>query len=95
MIKEPEEEPPTPIINPDTDLEVKKRFFISVPYDPGLSEEYRGILQHIPAYKSLKGANTLQSFFMHPKGKIPSQTKMKHSLQIVLPRIKFSTFFYL
>ena len=41
MIKETEKKPATAIINPGTGLEVKKNVFISVPYVPGLSEEFR------------------------------------------------------
>ena len=43
MIKEPENKPLTPIMNPDTGLEVIINVFISVSYVPGLSEEFRGI----------------------------------------------------
>ena len=37
MDKESKKKPATPIINPDTGLEVKKKFLISVPYVPDLS----------------------------------------------------------
>ena len=33
--------PTTPIVNPDTGLEMKKNIFISVPHVPGLSKEFR------------------------------------------------------
>ena len=44
MIKESEKKPVSPIVNPDTGLEVKKNIFISVSYVPRLSEEFRRIL---------------------------------------------------
>ena len=46
MLKEPEKEPSTPIINQDTSLEVEKNVFTSIPYVPGLTEEFRRIFQH-------------------------------------------------
>ena len=39
MIKETEEKPATPNINPDTGLKVKKNVFISVPFPSSLSED--------------------------------------------------------
>ena len=41
MIEEYEKKLTTPIINPDTGLEVKKNAFISAPYVPDLSEKFR------------------------------------------------------
>ena len=38
IIKEPDKKPLNLIINPETGLEVKKTFLISVLYVPGLSE---------------------------------------------------------
>ena len=34
-----------PIIHPETGMEIKKHFYISVPYFPGLSESYKKICQ--------------------------------------------------
>ena len=50
MIKETEKKPTTPILNPDTSLEVKKNVFISVL--PGLSEEFRRTFFDIIVCKS-------------------------------------------
>ena len=41
IIKKPEKKPQTPIINPETGLEVQKKKLISVSYVPGLGEEFR------------------------------------------------------
>ena len=35
-----------PLIHPDTRQEVKKQFFISVPYFPGLSESFKKIFRY-------------------------------------------------
>ena len=77
MIKESGKKPVTPIINPDTGLEVKKNIFTSVHYIPGSSEEFRRIFQHTGAQVIFKEANTLKSINMHPKDKIPSQLKIQ------------------
>ena len=58
MIKDSEKKPETPIINTDTGLEVKNNVFISVPYVPGLSEEFKIIFQHTSVQVIFKGANT-------------------------------------
>ena len=87
MIKEPEKKPATAIRNPDTGLEVKKNIiskcmdlvytdiFISVPYVPGLSKEFRRIFWHASVQIIFKGAHILKSIIMHPNDKIPSQLK--------------------
>ena len=36
-----------PLIHPDTGHEIKKQFFISVPYFPGLSESFKKIFRYI------------------------------------------------
>ena len=59
MIKESEKKPATPITNPDTSLEVKKSAFISVPYVPGLSEDFRRVIQHVSVQDVFNGANIL------------------------------------
>ena len=46
MIRESEKKPATPILNTDTGLEVKKNIFISIPYVPGLNEEFWRIFQY-------------------------------------------------
>ena len=35
-----------PLIHPDTGHEIKKQFFISVPYFPGLSESFKKIFRY-------------------------------------------------
>ena len=56
-----------PLINPDTGHEVKKQFFISVPYFPGLSESFKRSLGTPTIQVCFKGVNTLKSMLMHPK----------------------------
>ena len=67
MIKESENKLATATVNPDTDLEIMKNGFISVPYVPSLSEEFRRIFQHTSAQVISKGANSLKSIIMDPK----------------------------
>ena len=60
-----------PIIYPETGFEIKKCFYISVPYFPGLSESYKKILKYTPIQVCFKGVNTLKSLLMHQKTKSP------------------------
>ena len=39
-------------------VEIKKRFYISVPYFPGLSESYKKIFKYMPIQVCFKGVNT-------------------------------------
>ena len=64
-----------PIIHPETGVEMKKCFYISVPYFPGLSESYKKIFKYTPIQVCFKGVNTLKSLLMHPKDKIPTDQK--------------------
>ena len=64
-----------PIIHPETGVEIKKCFYISVPYFPGLSESYKKIFKYTPIQVCFKGVNTLKSLLMHPKDKIPTDQK--------------------
>ena len=64
-----------PLIHPDTGLEVKKQFFISVPYFPGLSESFKKIFRYTTIQVCFKGVNTLKSILMHPKDKISIDQK--------------------
>ena len=64
-----------PIIHPETGFEIKKRFYISVPYFPGLSESYKKIFKYTPIQVYFKGVNTLKSLLMHPKDKISIDQK--------------------
>ena len=50
-----------------------KEVFISVPYIPGISEEFRRIFKDTRGQIIFEGCNTLKSVLMHPKDKIPSQ----------------------
>ena len=70
MIKEPEKKTSTPIKNPETGLEIKKSVFISVPYFPAFSEEFRKIFNYISVQVNFKGTNTLKSILMHPKDNV-------------------------
>ena len=71
MIKETEKKPATLIINPDTGLDIKKNIFISIPYVPGLSEEFGRIFQQTYVKIIFKRAK-LKSILMHHKDKNPS-----------------------
>ena len=50
-----------------------KEVFISVPYIPGGSEEFRKILQDNKVQIIFQGCNTVKSLLMHPKEKVPPQ----------------------
>ena len=64
-----------PLIHPETGNEIKKQFYISVPYFPGLSESYKKIFKYMPIQVFFKGVNTLKSMLMHPKDKISNDQK--------------------
>ena len=64
-----------PLIHPDTGHEIKKQFFISVPYFPGLSESFKKIFRYTTIQVCFKGVNTLKSMLMHPKDKISIDQK--------------------
>ena len=64
-----------PPIHPETGNEIKKHFYISVPYFPGLSESYKKIFKYMPIQVCFKGVNTLKSMLMHPKDKISNDQK--------------------
>ena len=71
MTEETEKKPGIPIMNPDIALKVNKNAFISVPYVPGLSEDFRTIPQHTIMQVIFKEAKTLKSILLYPKDKIP------------------------
>ena len=54
--QEPDKYPPTLIINLATCLGFNKNVFISVPYVPGLSEQFRRIFQHTSIQVIFKAA---------------------------------------
>ena len=64
-----------PLIHPDTGHEIKKRFYVSVPYFPGLSEAFKKIFKYMAVQVCFKGVNTLKSLLMHPKDKLPNSQK--------------------
>ena len=64
-----------PLIHPETGNEIKKCFYISVPYFPGLQESYKKIFKYMPIQVCFKGVNTLKSMLMHPKDKISNDQK--------------------
>ena len=74
MITELEKKPATPVINPDTGLHVKKDIFISVPYVPGLCEEFRRIFC-IPVYKASSKEPTPLNLSVCTPDKIASHLK--------------------
>ena len=62
-------------IDQDTGNEVKKSFFISAPYFPGLSESFKQLFKYTPVQVCLKGQNTIKSMLMHPKDKVDPSLK--------------------
>ena len=64
-----------PLIHPETGNEIKKQFFVSVPYFPGLSESFKKIFKYMPIQVCFKGVNTLKSLVMHPKDKVSTEQK--------------------
>ena len=64
-----------PFIHPETGNEIKKQFYISVPYFPGLSESFKKIFKYTPIQVCFKGVNTLKSLLMHPKDKVSTEQK--------------------
>ena len=70
-----------PLIYPETGNEIKKWFYISVPYYPGLSESYKKIFKYMPVQVCFKGVNTLKSMLMHPKDSL-QRSKERSSLPL-------------
>ena len=64
-----------PLIHPDTGNEIKKQFFVSVPYFPGLSESFKRVFKYTARQVCFKGVNTLKSMLMHPNDRIPINQK--------------------
>ena len=64
-----------PLIHPDTGHEIRKQFYVSVPYFPGLSEAFKKIFKYTAVQVCFKGVNTLKSHLMHPKDKVPTSQK--------------------
>ena len=64
-----------PLIHLETGNEIKKQFFILVPYFPGLSEAYKKIFKYRHIQVCFKGINTLKSLLMHPKDKVSIDQK--------------------
>ena len=64
-----------PVLHPETGNEIKKQFFISVPYFPGLSEAYKKIFKYTHIQICFKGVNMLKSLLMHPKDKVSMDQK--------------------
>ena len=65
-----------PLIHSDTENGIKKQFFVSVPYFPGLSESFKKIFKYISIQGCFKDVNTLKSLLMHPKDKVSNEQKM-------------------
>ena len=86
-----EKKPPSPFINPEISLEVKKNILISVPYVPGLSEEFRRMFCSDNVCIILKSTSTLESILMQPKYKIPLTPLTEYSLQMVLSSRKLQS----
>ena len=75
MITEPKKKTFTPILDSETCLEIKEIIFNSVPYVPGLSEEFRRIFHYTYAKVIFKSNNTLRCKLMHLIGKVPLYLK--------------------
>ena len=56
-----------PLIHPETGNEIQKRFYISVPYFPGLSESFKKIFKYTPVQVCFKGVNTPEIHANAPK----------------------------
>ena len=67
ILKDLEKKPTTPIVNPDTGLEINKNIFMSVPYIPGLSVEFRRIFYILVYRSSSKEPTPLNPSFCTPK----------------------------
>ncbi|MCG8429652.1 MAG: hypothetical protein MJA29_00535, partial [Candidatus Omnitrophica bacterium] len=67
------ENPPPPLINPETGNEITKCKYVSVPYFPGVSEKFKSIFKYTPIQVCFKGNNTLKSLLMHPKDPVEKQ----------------------
>ena len=65
----------TPLLHLETGLEIKKQFFISVPYYPGFSEAFKKVFKYTHIQVCFKGANMLKSLLMHPKDKVSLEQK--------------------
>ena len=64
------------LIDLETGNEIKKSFFISTPYFPGLSESFKQLFKYTPVQVCFKGQNTIKSMLRHPKDKVdPSLQK--------------------
>ena len=63
------------LIDLETGNEVKKTFFISAPYFPGLSESFKQLFRYTHIQVCFKGQNTIKSMLMHPKDKIDHSLK--------------------
>ena len=63
------------LIDPETGNEVKKSFFISAPYFPGLSESFKQLFKYTSVQVCFKGQNTIKLMFMHPKNKVDPSLK--------------------
>ena len=64
-----------PLLHLETGNEIKKQFFISVPYFPGLSKAYKKIFKYTNIQVCFKGVNMLKSLLMHPKDKVAIDQK--------------------
>ena len=64
-----------PLIHLETQNVIKKQFYVSVSYYPGLNESYRKIFKYTHIHVCFKGTNTLKSLLMHPKDKISINQK--------------------
>ena len=59
-----------PLLHPENGNEIKKQFFISVPYFPDLSKAYRKIFKYTYIQVCFKGVNMLKSLLIHPRDKL-------------------------
>ena len=71
-----------PLIHPDIGHEIKKQFYVSVPYFPGLSEAFKKIFKYTAGQVCFKGVNTLKSPPNASQGQSPHQPKEGHYIPL-------------
>ena len=78
MLKPRAPKPKEPELDPVTGEEIiplRKEHYFSVPYYPGLSEEFKRLFKDTTVEVCFKGKDTLRSQLMHPKDKISMALK--------------------
>ena len=66
-----------PLIHPETGNEIQKRFYISVPYFPGLSESFKKIFKYTPVQGMLQRSQHPEIHAHAPKRTRSPMTRKK------------------